>query len=625
MGLIDNLVSIKQAYDLVQEDRTIAEMNKTLDESIDDNTLRVERKARTRQAGRHKRKSRLDYRTDRREGLYLQNMYQIIRDVGQKHDEAPKYGSSNRDEYLSNFWKTEPMLAGAVYSMSAKMGALSWSLTGVAEDAKKYATMLSQAAYSFDGYDWGGFISATAEDFYTLDRGNWWEVARSGNYMYGPPVALGHIDGLSCWPTGDVKYPVYYQSNVTGQQIKFRPGEYIHFASMPSPREEYYGLGFCAVSRALRAAKLLTGLRDYDEEKLANLPPEGVAAVTGLTMTEFKNAIKLWQSERRKNNSLTFPQVLWLVGSTPQTKVGLDMIGFSQLPESFERKDVVTQYINTLALDFGVDVREFWPVTGSSLGTASESEIQHMKAKGKGPGEFISIVERQLNAEFPETVHFGFDTQDIGEDKIAAEVAKMWIDAYLPLTKAGAMMSSPGGSMTSGNTQLPADFGNAAEMGPGMDMGIISNEDFLRLLSDKGVLPDYVADDGRVAIMDYEVYVRKGQPVCKYVWDDGKLSRKSLPPAKIPSRNIDQSQVTDAELASEAQEFNSGIEYREWKEELERNIRGKPIPENEVIRGDGVTETAIKAEMELWRGIQRMVAHTPTEDEEDEIANEAEN
>ena len=634
MGMLDNLRILKTAIDLVREDHSLPEMNQTIDQAImkgdlpDNNDGVSELKGK---GGRYSRKSRLQYRTSNRDGLWLSNMYQIIRDVGAAHDKAPSYGSPSRDDYLSKFWRSEPILAGAVYSMSAKMGALSWSITGSAEDAKAYALLLSQAAYSFDGYDWGGFISSTAEDFYTLDRGVWWEAARHGSSMYGALAALGHIDGLACWPTGNVKKPVWYQSNETGQSIKFKPGQYIHFASMPSPREEYYGLGFCAVSRAMRAAKLLTGLRDYDEEKLANLPPEGVAAVTGLTMTEFKNALTLWKAERKRNSSLTFPQVLWLIGSNPQTKVSLDMIGFSQLPESFDRGDVVTQYINTLALDFGVDVREFWPVSSSSMGTASESEIQHMKAKGKGPGEFISIAERSLNAEFPETIHFEFDTQDIGEDKVAAEVAKMWIDAYLPLTKAGAMMSSPGGAMASGNTTVPDDRGNAAaqkKAGLGEGEGIISDEHFLRLLSDKGVLPDYIVGDDRVAIMDYEVYIRKEGPAAKYTWKDGVLSMKQLPPVVLsdPSNVIDagilkgddKSDLSKPKLKSEEKE------YREFKEDLERNIRGKPIPEREVIRGASVTESSIETEQELWRGIHALSQHAPTKDEEVEgIADEA--
>jgi hypothetical protein len=761
-GIIDNLVAIRDAVQMVRDNDSLDEINKTLDNAILEGDLPVEEK-RLSKGGRHAKKSRLKYRTTAKDGMFLSNMYNIIRDVGHANDQAPKYGSSSRDDFLSCFWRSEPILAGAVYSMSAKMGALSWMITGKADEAKKHALMLSQAAHSFDGYDWGGFISATAEDFYTLDRGTWWETARDGNSMYGPIVALGHIDGLACWPTGNVKTPVWYQSVETNQSIKFKPGQYIHFASMPSPREQYYGIGFCAVSRALRAAKLLTGLRDYDEEKLANLPPEGVAAVSGLTMVEFKNALKLWQIERKNNKSLTFPQVLWLIGSQPQTQVNLEMIGFSQLPESFDRESVVSQYINTLALDFGVDVREFWPVSSSSLGTASESEIQHMKAKGKGPGEFISVLERSLNAEFPETIHFQFDTQDIGEDKIAAEVAKMWIEAYLPLTKAGAMMGSPGGAMASGSVTTPASRGNAAQqpqqpVGVGNGEGIISDDQFLRLLSDKGVLPDYIVEDDRVSIMDTEVYINKEWDSAQWVWKDGKLSAKMLPAINIPaprhtaitaeiyeekggagsghfghsgrlglvggslsgpdkgggeggtapkskaseedrkfmqgvSEDVlrafgrDPNARYDVEIIDDLDdrnEFTVGIRHfgrwdnppdaryeqdydwqemhstsrakfdgivdafsgkyqelefigstgeknwvyvdikpkgsQETKEELERNIRGKPIPEGEVVRGAKVTETAIDAELELWRGIHRLAVHAPHEGEEEEIA-----
>ena len=238
-----------------------------------------------------------------------------------------------------------------------------------------------------------------------------------------------------------------------------------------------------------------------------------------------------------------------------------------------------------------------------------------MKAKGKGPGEFISTTERQLNAEFPETIHFEFDTQDIGEDKVAAEVAAMWIGAYLPLTKAGAMMSSPGGALASGSTTVPDDRGNAAaekKVGVGDGEGIISDEHFLRLLSDKGVLPDYIVGDDRVAIMDYEVYVRKEGPVACYTWKDGALTMKQLPPIVLPKPVGD---VPDAKRE---------IDYKEYQEKLKRNIRGKPIPEGEVKRGASVTEAAIKTEQELWRGIHALSQHASTEEEsaDEEIISE---
>jgi len=49
-------------------------------------------------------------------------------------DEIPQYGASagplERDKALDRFWKTEPILAGAIYSMCAKVAALDFELKG---------------------------------------------------------------------------------------------------------------------------------------------------------------------------------------------------------------------------------------------------------------------------------------------------------------------------------------------------------------------------------------------------------------------------------------------------------------------------------------------------------------
>lgn len=456
---------------------------------------------------RKRPKSKLDVRTDTQDKDISMAWlgYNFIKGIAKSADEAPDYGDPARDEYLDRLWKKESILAGAMYSMIAKMVALTWQVTGPKRAAAKYANVLAMSAH-MGGYDWGGFQGSTANDFYSKDKGVFWEVAREGNSQYGKLAMLGHIDSLACTLTGNRKRPVIYNSRVTSQEIRFKDGEYIHFTSTPSPREEHLGIGFCAVSRALRAAQLLVGLHDYDEQKLSNLPPEGVAAVTGLTVQEFQDALKLWKSQREQKGSLTFPQVLWLMGSQPNVKVSLDFIGFSQMPESFDRSTVVEQYINTLALTFGVDVREFWPVSTSSLGTAAESEIQHEKAKGKGPGEFISESERHTNGELPDGVDFAYDTQDIDEDIKSATIAQQFIGAYLPLVQ-------------------PTQEG--AEQ-------LLSKENFLRLLADKNILPDYMVDDTRIAVEDSEIHIKEydeyPDDFACFKWQNGYV-RQVRPPA----------------------------------------------------------------------------------------------
>jgi len=556
-----------------------------------------------------------------------------------RSNDLPPQGDPSRDIVLSEFWKNEPLLAGAVYSMSAKMTSLSWTVFGRKKEANYFANLFARGA-SMEGYDWGGFISASAQDFYTTDRGNYWETPRYGNRVYGKLADIGHIDSLQCAMTGSSKKPIFYLSDVTGQSRFFRPGEFIHFSSLPSPREMHFGTGFCASSRAWKAAKLLLGLHDYDTEKLSNLPPEGVAAVSGLTMDEFQDALAIWKASRVKNNSLTFPQVLWLVGQQPNTPVGLDFIGFSQIPESFDREVVVQQYVNTLALVFGVDAREFWPVSTSSMGTAAESEIQHMKAKGKGPGEFVSIVERKLNGELPEGVEFAFDTQDIAEDKQAAEVAKTWIEAFLPLVTGGsaggpkAAMGgqnplghpgrpegnegqtkfSPAGGATSKQLQPPQQDPQQ----PAKDSGFITTGEFLRLLADRGVIPNYLVKDKRVVVTDSGIAEKEYDDFVKYRWKEGVLSLERMPMYTVISGTAEPTPPPKPVPAE-------NVESVEWLKQLadeiledHRNIKGKPIPEREALRGTSITKTAVQAELERWRKHPILAKYVPTVEEGDD-------
>ncbi|KKM70160.1 hypothetical protein LCGC14_1443530 [marine sediment metagenome] len=574
----------------------------------------------------------------------------LVRSIGK--DDLPPHGDPSRDHILAEFWKKEPILAGAVYSMSAKMTALPWTVVGPKVEAKYYAELLTRAS-SMEGYDWGGFISASAQDFYTTDRGVKWETPKIGSRLIGKLADLGHIDTLQCAPTGNTKKPMFYLSEVTGQQRYFRPGEFIQFSSLPSARERHLGQGFCASSRAWRAAKLLLGLHDYDEQKLNNLPPEGIASVSGLTMDEFQDAIALWKASREQHQSFTFPQVLWLIGSNPAAQVKTEITGFSQLPESFDRDTVIEQYVNTLALVFGVDAREFWPISTSSMGTAAESEIQHLKAKGKGPGEFVSIVERKLNGEFPEGTEFGFDTQDINEDKQAAEIAKLWIEALLPLVTGGApggpkMETNPSPSPASGNGKTESVSAQesppvSSATGPveGSGEKIITTQEFLRLLADRGVIPNYLVSDERVVVTDSGISEKEYyEEIYKWRYKEGVLTPERLPTYTIMPYQIDKNGVltgdidrTIANAMYDSKTPENG-KYPSKTDDLDdvlirmkqtgddilegnRNIRGKPIPGKEALRGSKITQAALKAELDRWRNHPLLAKYVPTVEEGD--------
>lgn len=507
-------------------------------------------------------------------------MWYCVTQIASKAQDIPKRGSHAYTLWLDELWKSEPILAGAVYSMVAKMQSLTWKIEGGRYNANQVAEMLARARYMW-GYDWAGFIGTSAIDFYTQDNGVYWDTIRSKEW--GRLTDLAHIDTRNCLQTGNVNRPMYYRSSITNDEHYYKPDEYIHFGSMPLPSERDFGMGLCAVSRAARAARLLMSLHDYDTEKLSNLPPEGVAAVTGLTDREFRQAIALWKAEREKNQSLTFPQVLWLIGSSPGAKVSVDLTSFSSLPESWDRETVITQYVNTLAMCFGVDAREFWAMSTAALGTAAEAEVQHLKARGKGGGEFITMVEAAINAEIPDNVTFAFDTQDIEEDLISANIAAAWINAYFKLYFPGVQAG------------VPVE-------------GVIDAQTFKRLLSDKGVLPEWAVGDERIAVQAHQVHKEEYEDLVRFIWYAGKISE-----SKIAHLSMRLGESASAARRLKQAEILPALEAGQEIEDDAPIIRGVPIAESEVERGTRVTRKAVESALAMWTEIPELAAYAPAE------------
>jgi len=79
--------------------------------------------------------------------------------------------------------------------------------------------------------------------------------------------------------------------------------------------------------------------------------------------------------------------------------------------------------VNIVALAFGTDPRDLWAIKTGSLGSATESQVQHLKARGKAIGDLIGTIERAINWHlFPKRVTFNFDNVDSEEDMMVAQL-----------------------------------------------------------------------------------------------------------------------------------------------------------------------------------------------------------
>ena len=343
-----------------------------------------------------------------------------------KSKQVPAYGDPRRDVYLSNYWKSEPVLAGALDVMVKRMRATGFTVEGGRNNAVKWARALHDAD---EGNGWTNFIDKWVLDYLTTDLGAFIEIGRDESDR---PAGIYNIDTLKCMPWHESDFPfVYLQS--TGQAVKLPKDDIIHMSDMTSPRENHRGRGYCAISRILRAADAIIAIYDYEMQKLGKLPPNAVASIQGLTQKQFLDAWEKYKKQRDQVGLDIYGGIFWIGGDDPNVPVTIALTDLATLPDGFNREAMLESWVKTIALNLGVDVGELWLIQHVGATKASQS-IQHQKALGKGTGEIHSMLEMALNVRvLPADVTFQFDFQDDEQDKQAAEIMKFKIGNLIEL------------------------------------------------------------------------------------------------------------------------------------------------------------------------------------------------
>jgi len=419
-------------------------------------------------------------------------------------DDIPAWGDPRRITKLREAARNEPILAGALASLVSRVVALDWQITGGRNRVRRYQSLLAEEAE--DGAGWAYLLDRWAQDYLTADPGGFIELGRESRN--GPVSGLYNLDVECLTLTGNVLRPVKYSpklatGSLSSKEIPLLPADFSRIVDMPSSDEVKHGLGFCAVSRALKAAKVLLALYRYEDERLSDMPLPGIVSVTGLTQTEIIAAKQLYDAEREAKKETTFKALLWLASQvSPLNSIDVKLTSFAGLPEGFDKEKTITLYVYTLALDFGVDVREFWPASQTGA-TKAEAEVQAQKAKGKGLGRLISSVELAVNWQIlPDGLEFRFDQQDSEDDLLREMVREKVVNNVRRLWE-------------------PAALGE----------GIISTEEARHWLVELGMAPAWLAPSGTVSLhsseeLEGDVSKAVGSLVDKAV--AGKVTRAGL-------------------------------------------------------------------------------------------------
>lgn len=351
---------------------------------------------------------------------------------------VPPWWSELRDLALDRFVYTSgnDILQGAVSSLTKKIKAMDWYLTGPEKTVARYQKVLAQSEF---GQGWDRLIGKTIQPYLTQDKGAFWELIGAGDIdgpLLGPVMGIAHLDSRYCQLTGDPVYPVIYNNAKDNKAHKIHCTRVVHMVDMPSPSDQMNNIGFCGVSRVLASSSVLLKLAKYKNEKLDDLPEAGLLIFNNILPQKWDDARAEYQRERRRLGQQYWANVMTFFSLDPANQASATLTSFANLPDNFDELQTTNIYVNILALAFGVDVREFWPISEGGLGTGRETLVQHQKAKGKGVGDLISSIEWAINWHIlPPSVEFAFDFQDDEEDKQRAEIEDIKIDSILKMAQ----------------------------------------------------------------------------------------------------------------------------------------------------------------------------------------------
>jgi hypothetical protein len=200
-----------------------------------------------------------------------------------------------------------------------------------------------------------------------------------------------------------------------------------------------YGVGVCAVSRCVNIAQTLLDVLVFKQEKLGSRPHRAIIITQGgLDPTDIQAAFDL-ASEGMDSAGLSRYSKTVVAGSSSLSEAAVQIVELSSLPDGFDEQTSTEISMAVIALAFGVDVRELFPSSQSGA-TRAEALIQHLKQRGKGPGQIIQSTEMLFDQKFlPPHLRMIYDVQDDAEDRQVADIRKVRADRRLQDMNTGVM------------------------------------------------------------------------------------------------------------------------------------------------------------------------------------------
>lgn len=347
-------------------------------------------------------------------------VHSFILQMASAAEEITPWGQhvAQRDRELRDFWFSESWLAGAIYGVSIRNASFAWEIVGAdptKPNPKNTIAKATQMLHNAErGEGWHKFMLKLCEDLYTQDNGAFIELLRKTKSRNSPVIGIAHLDAGRCMRTGDPEYPVIYTDR-NGVEKVMRWWQVQPIEEFPSPIESMFGVQYCGVTRCLLAAQILRDIAVYKHEKVSGSFTRSLHAISNLTNQDIQKAIAMAEEQNLNRGLYRYTQPVIVAGLDPQSPLSHIQIDLATLPDAWNEDVTLKWYVAQLALAFGVDYQEFAPLMSGNLGSSQQSEILHLKTRGKGPALIMSLLENIINNSgiLPSNVVFRFKEQDV--------------------------------------------------------------------------------------------------------------------------------------------------------------------------------------------------------------------
>ena len=324
-----------------------------------------------------------------------------------------------RDKQLREFFPQENWLLSALGVIAARNAAFSYELEGSEPMVAKAQDLLNNANL---GAGWQDFITTITIDLSSQDIGAWVELIRADDSPNSPVIGINHLDAGRCWPTGNAEIPLYYE-NAFGKLKPMAAHQAFQLLEMPSPITRanvgpLFRVQYCAVTRLLQASQILKNITTYTDEKTGGRFARAIHLVRGVKREQVMGALDEFKGRADAQGLTRYAQPVVLTSVDPQAEIGHTTIELASLGDGFNWGETIKNYITILAMAFRTDYQEFAPLPGGNLGTSAQSQVLHLKSRGKGPGSFRKMITHLLNSTgvLPAGVQFEYVESDIQEE-----------------------------------------------------------------------------------------------------------------------------------------------------------------------------------------------------------------